>query len=218
MWDSHIRVGGATGTDLDIEQCPKRSFNELCIAASLMMHVTKQASGYFENVWVWTADHDNDMSVYDSPDKLANQISVYCARGLLIESQNPSWFYGGGSEHSVMYNYLVYGAKDVYLGHIQTETPYYQPEPIAPKPFDIAASFPGDPDFTSCNGDAACASSWGMIVSDSSSVTVHAAGLYSFFQDYYQDCLETNDCHAQSQVCWQACSSCCPNQHTSAPA
>jgi hypothetical protein len=194
MWDSHIRVGGATGTDLDIEQCPKRSFNELCIAASLMMHVTKQASGYFENVWVWTADHDNDMSVYDSPDKLANQISVYCARGLLIESQTPSWFYGGGSEHSVMYNYLVYGAKDVYLGHIQTETPYYQPEPIAPKPFDIAASFPGDPDFTSCNGDAACASSWGMIVSDSSSVTVHAAGLYSFFQDYYQDCLETNDC------------------------
>ncbi|KAF7515037.1 hypothetical protein G7054_g14801 [Neopestalotiopsis clavispora] len=194
MWDSHIRVGGATGTDLDIEQCPKRSFNELCIAASLMMHVTKQASGYFENVWVWTADHDNDMSVYDSPDKLANQISVYCARGLLIESQNPSWFYGGGSEHSVMYNYLVYGAKDVYLGHIQTETPYYQPEPIAPAPFDIAASFPGDPDFASCNGDAACASSWGMIVSDSSSVTVHAAGLYSFFQDYYQDCLETNDC------------------------
>ncbi|ETS73701.1 hypothetical protein PFICI_14647 [Pestalotiopsis fici W106-1] len=194
MWDSHIRVGGAKGTDLDIEQCPKRDFNNLCIAASLMMHVTKQASGYFENVWVWAADHDNDMSVYDSPDKLSNQISVYCARGLLIESQNPSWFYGGGSEHSVMYNYLVYGAKDVYLGHIQTETPYYQPEPIAPKPFNVAASFPGDPDFTSCKGDAACASAWGMVVSESNSITVHGAGLYSFFQDYYQDCLETNDC------------------------
>ncbi|KAK8067581.1 glycan 1-3-beta-glucosidase precursor [Apiospora saccharicola] len=194
MWDSHIRVGGAKGTSLDIDSCPKRQFNELCIAASLMMHVTKQASGYFENVWVWAADHDNDMSIYDTPDKLSSQISVYCARGLLIESQGPSWFYGGGSEHSVMYNYLIHGAKDVYLGHIQTETPYYQPEPIAPKPFNVAKAFPGDPDFSGCKGDGACASSWGVIVSDSKSVTVHGAGLYSFFQDYYQDCLDTHDC------------------------
>ncbi|GAP87899.2 hypothetical protein SAMD00023353_1601050 [Rosellinia necatrix] len=194
MWDSHIRVGGATGTDLDLDHCPKRGFSDECIAASLMMRVTKQSSGYFENVWVWTADHDNDVSVYDSPDKLSSQISIYCARGLLIESQGPSWFYGGGSEHSIMYNYLVNGAQDIYMGHIQTETPYFQPEPIAPQPFTIAASFPGDPDFSSCNGDTACASAWGMVISDSKSVTVHGAGLYSFFQDYYQDCLETNDC------------------------
>ncbi|RYC61691.1 hypothetical protein CHU98_g4510 [Xylaria longipes] len=168
MWDSHIRVGGAKGTDLDLETCPKRSFNDQCIAASLMMHITKQSSGYFENVWVWAADHDNDESIYDSPDKLSSQISIYCARGLLIESTGPSWFYGGGSEHSVMYNYLLSGAKDIYMGHIQTETPYYQPEPIAPQPFNVAASFPGDPDFSSCNGDTACAASW--------------------------DCLETNEC------------------------
>ena len=194
MWDSHIRVGGATGTELDVKNCPKRGFNDQCIAASLMMHVTRESSGYFENVWVWAADHDNDVSVYDSPDKLVNQISIYCARGLLIESQGPSWFYGGGSEHSIMYNYLVNGAKDVYLGHIQTETPYFQPEPIAPQPFSIAASFPGDPDFSSCNGDTACASAWGMLIVDSESITVHGAGLYSFFQNYWQDCLETNDC------------------------
>ncbi|RWA06956.1 hypothetical protein EKO27_g8145 [Xylaria grammica] len=194
MWDSHVRVGGATGTDLDISHCPKRSFSDQCMAASLMMRVTQQSSGYFENVWVWTADHDNDASVYDNPDKLSNQISVYCARGLLIESQGPSWFYGSGSEHSIMYNYLLTGAKDVYLGHIQTETPYFQPEPIAPQPFNISASFPGDPDFSSCNGDAACASAWGLVIADSGSVTIHGAGLYSFFRNYDEDCLQTNAC------------------------
>jgi hypothetical protein len=56
MWDSHIRVGGATGTDLDIDTCPKFGFNEACICAALLFHVTPQASGYFENVWIWLAD------------------------------------------------------------------------------------------------------------------------------------------------------------------
>ncbi|KFY05268.1 hypothetical protein O988_00131 [Pseudogymnoascus sp. VKM F-3808] len=196
MWDSHFRVGGADGTDLGIADCPKFSFNEQCIAASLMFHVTKQASGYFENVWAWVADHDNDENMYNQFDKTANQISVYGARGMLIESQGPSWFYGTSSEHSVMYNYQVSGAKDIYMGHIQTETPYYQPNPIAPAPFDvdIAKDFPNDPDFSKCHGDTACAASWGLRVVDSSSVTIHGAGLYSFFQEYYQDCVDTFNC------------------------
>ncbi|KAI1773231.1 pectin lyase-like protein [Hypoxylon cercidicola] len=195
MWDSHFRVGGGDGTDLGFDDCPKRSFNDQCIAASLMFHVTKEASGYFENVWAWVADHDNDKSTYNNPDTMSNQVSVYGARGMLIESQGPSWFYGSGSEHSVMYNYQLSGAKDIYMGHIQTETPYYQPEPIAPHPFDLAASFANDPDFSRCNaGDIGCAASWGLRVVDSSSVTIHGAGLYSFFQDYYQDCIETHDC------------------------
>jgi hypothetical protein len=25
-----------------------------------MMHITEKASGYFENVWLWVADHDLD--------------------------------------------------------------------------------------------------------------------------------------------------------------
>lgn len=57
MWDSHFRVGGATGTSLDVEHCPKTAdLNPNCIAASMMLHVTQQASGYFENVWAWVAD------------------------------------------------------------------------------------------------------------------------------------------------------------------
>ncbi|KAI0810214.1 pectate lyase superfamily protein-domain-containing protein [Xylaria sp. FL0064] len=194
MWDSHFRVGGGTGTDLDIKNCPKHGFNDQCIAASLMFHVTKEATGYFENVWAWVADHDNDESLYNNPDTTANQISIYGARGMLIESQGPSWFYGTGSEHSVMYNYQLSGAKNIFMGHIQTETPYYQPEPIAPAPFNVAKSFPNDPDFSGCEGDTACAAAWGMRVVDSSSITIHGAGLYSFFQDYYQDCVDTHDC------------------------
>lgn len=56
MWDSHFRVGGGDGTDLDVKKCPKSGFNQDCIASSLMFHVTPQASGYFENVWAWVAD------------------------------------------------------------------------------------------------------------------------------------------------------------------
>ncbi|TQV99224.1 LysM domain-containing protein [Cordyceps javanica] len=196
MWDSHFRVGGAAGSDLGIDNCPIRQFKEQCIAATLMFHVTKQAAGYFENVWAWVADHDNDMNVTDEPNPAANQISVYGARGMLIESQGPSWFYGTGSEHSVLYNYQVSGATDIYMGHIQTETPYYQPNPIAPAPFaaNLAKGFPNDPDFSKCKGNTACAASWGLRVIDSKAVTIHGAGLYSFFQDNYQDCLDTHNC------------------------
>lgn len=32
---------------------------------------------------------------------------------MLIESQGPSWFYGTGSEHSVLYQYQVSNAQNV---------------------------------------------------------------------------------------------------------
>ncbi|KFX87604.1 hypothetical protein V490_08138, partial [Pseudogymnoascus sp. VKM F-3557] len=198
MWDSHVRVGGATGSSLETETCPKFGFNEACICAALLFHVTPQASGYFENVWVWLADHDNDLVISDNPDKLANQISLYAARGTLIESEGPSWFYGTGSEHTVLYQYQLYGAKDIYMGHIQTETPYFQPVPVAPLPFEAGKPFPGDPSFESCDS-VGCEEAWGLRIINSESVTIHSAGLYSFFQEYYQDCLETFDC--QQRLC-----------------
>jgi hypothetical protein len=53
------------------------------------------------------------MNMYDEWDTTANQISVYTGRGTLIESQGPSWFIGSGSEHSALYQYQLYKAKDV---------------------------------------------------------------------------------------------------------
>ncbi|KAM7192998.1 Exo-beta-1,3-glucanase [Rhypophila sp. PSN 637] len=196
MWDTHIRVGGALGSDLDHSNCPKLGFSEACITASLLLHVTSKSSGYFENVWAWVADHDNDMSLYWEFDKLASQVSLYSGRGMLIESQGPCWFYGTGSEHTVLYQYQLYNAKNIYLGHIQTKTPYFQPEPVAPKPFEdsIALSrFKSDPSFAGCKADA-CKEAWGLRIINSQDIMVHSAGLYSWFVNYEQSCLDPESC------------------------
>lgn len=202
MWDSHFRVGGALGSDLDLATCPKFSINPECIAAALMFHLTPQANGYFENVWAWVADHDNDESIYNHPDSSITRISIFCARGMLIESQGPSRFYGGGPEHSVLYNYLISGARSVYIGHIQTEAPYFQPDPGAPWPFGAAVSFPNGPNFSDCNvttnmENEWCSYAWGLRIIDSTDVVLHSAGLYSFFNAYFQDCIDTYNRHPQ---------------------
>ncbi|KAI2615067.1 pectate lyase superfamily protein-domain-containing protein [Hypoxylon sp. NC1633] len=197
MWDSHFRVGGAKGSDLDFANCPKGSYNEKCIAASLLFHLKPKASGYFENVWFWTGDHDNDMNVAHQADSSASMISVYAGRGALIESQGPSWFYGGGSEHNTLYQYQLYKASDLYIAHLQTETPYFQPDPIAIKPY-APGKFPGDPTFDNCEeNDGYCKSAWGMRITDSEDIWINTAGFYSFFSNYVKDCIPTKTCQKQ---------------------
>jgi glucan 1,3-beta-glucosidase len=53
MWDSHFRVGGAAGSNLQTSQCATPGTG--CKAASLLMHMTAHSSGYFENLWLWVA-------------------------------------------------------------------------------------------------------------------------------------------------------------------
>ncbi|KAF6810927.1 glucan 1,3-beta-glucosidase [Colletotrichum plurivorum] len=135
MWDSHFQVGGAVGSDLRLDDCPKSTgaAKKDCIAASMLFHVTSRGSGYFENVWVWTADHDMDVPhryIEDGNTTTSVQINIYTAIGTFIESQGPTWLYGTGSEHHVIQN-----AKDVFLTHIQTETPYFQASTDALQPF-----------------------------------------------------------------------------------
>jgi hypothetical protein len=59
LWDCHARIGGATGTQLTPAECPASTSgtDAGCSAASLMMRLTSHASGYFENMWLWGADH-----------------------------------------------------------------------------------------------------------------------------------------------------------------
>ena len=59
LWDCHVRIGGATGSKLTPLECPPvtSGINQGCSAASLMMHMTPSSSGYFENMWLWGADH-----------------------------------------------------------------------------------------------------------------------------------------------------------------
>ncbi|KAH8647988.1 pectate lyase superfamily protein-domain-containing protein, partial [Xylariales sp. PMI_506] len=191
MWDCHFRVGGAVGSNLQATNCPKLSgsVNSDCIAASMLLHVTSWGSAYLENVWGWVADHDIDTSD-------GTQIDIYVARGALIESTSATWMYGTAMEHSVLYQYQVYGAQTLFMGMIQTESPYYQVSPPAPAPFASAVGlYNGDPDFSECDPTSiSCAVAWGLRASMTQDVLVYGAGLYSWFQEYDQGCLAFSDC------------------------
>lgn len=190
MWDAHFRVGGALGSDLQFDDCPWTQVepNPDCIAATTLFHITSSASLYLENVWVWTADHDLDIPAQ-------SQVSVYTARCLLIESQGPVWLWGTGSEHCTLYQYRFYHSQNIFAATLQTETPYYQPNPKAPAPFTGAYALPDDPTFTYCSPDSAtCAYAWGMEIIGSSNIMIYGAGFYSWFQWYSQACLSIEAC------------------------
>ncbi|KAJ6459997.1 beta-1,3-glucanase [Mycena sanguinolenta] len=169
MWDVHVRLGGATGTNINAKTCAPLSGNVAnCTSAFLGLHITETSSGYFENVWVWNADHDLD-------DSNQSQINSYSGRGVLVESKNgPVWLVGTASEHHVIYQYAFHDAQNIYAGLIQTETPYFQPTPSYPSPFSTNPTF-GDP-------SEAVLYAWALVITSSSNVFVYGAGLYSFFQ------------------------------------
>ncbi|ATY64150.1 Glucan 1,3-beta-glucosidase [Cordyceps militaris] len=193
MWDVHFRIGGAAGSNLEASNCPKLSGSvnkKKCIAGSLMLHMTAKSSGYLENVWAWVADHELD----GGPSQ--TQIDVYVARGILIESgKGPVWLYGTSSEHSVFYQYMLHDASNVVMSMIQTESPYYLPDPRAPEPFKQVARFGGDPDFSDCASSGPhCAAAWGLYILGSTNIHVYGAGLYNWFQRYTQPCVDSQNC------------------------
>ncbi|KAJ6110142.1 hypothetical protein N7486_002377 [Penicillium sp. IBT 16267x] len=180
MWDVHTRIGGFQGSQQQVAQCPTTAaVSAACEAAYMSMHVTSVATGvYLENVWLWTADHDLESSTN-------TQISVYTGRGLLVEGQN-IWLYGTAVEHHSLYQYQFSGAKSIVAGYIQTETPYYQPNPSAansPYPTNSALN---DPSYSSCLGGNCDA--LGLRVLNSNGVIIYGAGLYSFFNNYSTAC------------------------------
>ncbi|PNP39417.1 hypothetical protein TGAMA5MH_08623 [Trichoderma gamsii] len=203
MFDSHFRVGGAQGTNLQLAQCQDAAPGSGCDAASMLLHLTPNSSGYFENIWAWVADHDldnpNNAFAYETsdgvPQNVQTQIGVYAGRGILIESQGPVWFWGSSSEHSELYNYQLAHASNIFLSHMQTETPYYQPEQY----LDLLAYSPGqgsftsDPTFSDCSSNN-CMSSWALRALNSSNIFIYSAGFYSFFDNYVLGCGNRQDC------------------------
>jgi hypothetical protein len=191
MWDVHFRIGGTAGTQLQSDKCAKNptvtaAANSACEGAFLLLHVTKTAAIYLENNWFWVADHELDLADH-------NQINIFNGRGVLIESHDgPVWLYGTSSEHSVLYNYQIANAANVYMALIQSETPYYQSNPDATTPFTSNTAY-SDPVFS---GTASVNKAWGLRVVDSSDVFVYGAGLYSFFDNYDQTCLDTESCQS----------------------
>lgn len=99
------------------------------------------------------------------------------------------WLYGTAVEHHVFYQYQLSGTTNIFMGQIQTETPYYQPTPNAESPFPVVSSL-NDPNFaSSCSGVSGnCAAAWAFRVINSSNILVYGAGTYSFFSEYSTTC------------------------------
>ena len=93
-------------------------------------------------------------------------VLIFWPAGILIESTKPTWMYATGFEHNVLYQYFVLGAKDLFMGLIQTETPYFQSAPPAPEPFDKSVGlFSGDPTFSTCDrGVGNGCMAWGLMI------------------------------------------------------
>eukprot|EP01125_Pyxidicula_operculata_P021932 TRINITY_DN8769_c0_g1_i1.p1 TRINITY_DN8769_c0_g1~~TRINITY_DN8769_c0_g1_i1.p1 ORF type:complete len:723 (-),score=182.65 TRINITY_DN8769_c0_g1_i1:110-2278(-) len=181
MWDVHFRIGGAIGTDINPSNCPSGNGGNApassCTGTAMLMHITQTASCYLENVWGWTADHDLDRG---------SQINVYNGRGLLCESQSgPVWLYGTAMEHNLYYQYNFLNSRNVMMGMIQTETPYFQPSTQTP----FSPNYPSDPKF--CTGDNRCNMAYALVIENSSEIFNFGAGLYSFFNTWSQACLNT---------------------------
>ncbi|KAK4103745.1 glycoside hydrolase family 55 protein [Parathielavia hyrcaniae] len=198
LWDCHVRIGGAIGTGLTPAECPALTSGIApgCNAASLMMHLKPGASGYFENMWLWVADHMIDDPDLGDANNTMVQNSVYAARGFLIESTAPVWLYATASEHAVYYQYNFHNASNIFTSMIQTESPYYQPTPPPPAPFTSAVGkFPGDPDYTCAPSEFnGCDESWGVIIRGCEDILIASAGLYSWFSTYTQDCIGGQAC------------------------
>ncbi|KAJ7929215.1 exo-beta-1,3-glucanase [Mycena leptocephala] len=186
MWDSHIRLGGAAGTNLQASNCPSSGSGGTtnCMAAYMGLHLTTSSTAYLEGTWVWLADHDLDASSQ-------GQISIFSGRGILSESAGPVWMIGTASEHHVLYQYNLVNAASHYLGLIQTETPYYQPNPAPPAPFTVNTGLHDPATWTGITA------AWALRVTTSTDIIVFGAGHYSFFQNYAQTCLTPENCQAQ---------------------
>lgn len=107
---------------------------------------------------------------------------------------------------SQMYQYQLSNASNVFMGLMQTETPYYQPLPAANLPFapNSVGAFVSDPNFADCSA-ANCESAWALRILGSSHVFIYGAGFYSFFSDYDQACNMDETC--QQRLIQTSCSS-----------
>ncbi|GAB1315404.1 hypothetical protein MFIFM68171_05614 [Madurella fahalii] len=185
LWDVHTRIGGFAGSNLQLPECAKtpetviteENLQRECVAAFMSVHITPSAASlYMENCWIWVADHD----IEEGADN--QQITIYAGRGLLVEgTQGPLWLVASSVEHHQLYEYQFVGARNAFMGQIQTETAYYQPNPDATLPFPALEEY-HDPVFE--EGD----SGWGLRIVDSTGLFVYGAGLYSFFDNYDVNC------------------------------
>ncbi|CCM01933.1 uncharacterized protein FIBRA_04006 [Fibroporia radiculosa] len=199
-WDTYIILGGRDGTNLQYAECPAGSSSDgnQCFAAFMGLYITSSASAYLEGLWVWLADHDLDSST-ESVERPWHSFGIARPRMddrdfeyVKISADDSVYLFTliSPDEHSILYQYGLVNAANHYMGFIQTETPYFQPDPAPTAPFVLDGNY-GDP--TSWPQNAA----WALYVSNSQNILIFGAGHYSFFQNYTQTCDTTNNCQSQ---------------------
>lgn len=208
IWDSHIRVGGFAGTNLEANKCAREQpLSDDCRASFINLHLTPNSSAYIENMWVWTADHDLDYG-----DRA--QVNLLSGRGVLIESeQGPVWMYGGASEHSVLYQYNIVGASNIFISLAQTETAYFQGtgRAVASAEEPLSIETYHDPNFNLSSAQSPSSPfqdpndpyenrGLGMRIANSTNVFVYGAGFYSFFDNYNQSQVSAR--RSQKRILW----------------
>ncbi|KAL1844958.1 hypothetical protein VTK73DRAFT_1426 [Phialemonium thermophilum] len=117
--DCHVRLGGATGTDLTSQQCPPSTTStdsSACNAGSLMMHITPNASAYLENVWLWVADHD-----LDDPDWNSDVNAMVDPNSVLTKHHLKIYIY---TDIHIYIHANAYAHIHIYM-HIHTHTHTY---------------------------------------------------------------------------------------------
>lgn len=89
------------------------------------------------------------------------------------------------------YQYNFNKASNIFAGMIQSESPYFQPTPKAPAPYDgVVGKLAGDPDYSCSNSSefGGCGASWAVLMRGCRNIFVAGAGLYSWFSTYTQEC------------------------------
>ena len=175
--NTHTRVGGAADSRVETA-C--QSASEPCKAAFMHAHLTASSSSYWENAWLWTADHDLDGT---------NPMTVGTGRGMLISAQQGTWLVGTGSEHNVFYAYQLVDAQNVFAALQQVETPYWQPDPRAPAPWTPDAAW-RDPTFDCAGQGDECYMSWHMRImgSQTNTIALYGQAFWVFFFAKSPDC------------------------------
>lgn len=82
-----------------------------------LLSLQHSAGGYFENVWLWIADHNIDTGL---------RKNVSNPYGLQLSSTGPTWLVGFASEHNRIANFNISHASNVFAFLLQTESPYWQ--------------------------------------------------------------------------------------------
>ncbi len=124
------------------------------------------------------------------------------ARGLLVDSTSgPTWMFGTASEHAMLYQYNFNNATNTSCRNDSDGIPLLRFAPglaQSPGPFNASVGlFPP----TLCSQTqravpraALCNFAWAVMMRENTNLTVAGAGLYSWFDSYLQECVDTQNC------------------------